>query len=480
MFAAPTLYDAFLHQVECQPDAVALVDRSPDPSTRSFSWRQLGAIVACFATEFRDRLTADPGLPRRIGYASDNSWVDVGIALASMSLGTIEVPIDHRLSEKEISERWDRVGGLWLAQADRRRLSELADDVVNRRAGAKPARARLDVDATSLILWTSGTTGAPRGVMLSQRNLAGNAAAKLAAVPQNRDDVRLTVLPLSHAYARTCDLGTWLLSGCTLALSLGFAGLQRLSPEVRPTLINAVPSLADRMLEADPAGLGLDRLQLLGCGGAAIAEATFRAWQARGVTVIQGYGLTETSPVICSATPDNAAPGLVGELVDGWESEIRQGQLFVRGPHTMLGYWNDPMATRARIDDLGWLSTGDLVEQDARSRQLKILGRADDVIVLGNARKVSPSTIEARVEQVAAVRHALLIYRDGLQLWFDAQQDADDQQVQREIKSVLAVIPECHDCAVYRFAPPLSAAAGELTSKGTIRRTRILDNRFTS
>ena len=150
-------------------------------------------------------------------------------------------------------------------------------------------------------------------------------------------------------------------------------------------------------------------MRLLGCGGAAISESAFEHWQRLGVAVIQGYGLTESSPVICSATPTNAKPGLVGRFVEGWETKIQDQQLLVRGPHVMLGYWDDPVATASRIDRDGWLATGDHVEVDAQSGQLRILGRVDDVIVLASARKIHPATVERAVERVDGVRHAMLI-----------------------------------------------------------------------
>ena len=196
------------------------------------------------------------------------------------------------------------------------------------------------------------------------------------------------------------------------------------------------------------------------------------------MTVIQGYGLTETSPVICSATPDNASPGLVGNLVDGWESEIREGHLFVRGPHTMLGYWEDTKATKEKIDQDGWLATGDLVEHDAVTGQLRILGRVDDVIVRDNGRKILPSVIEKRVEQIERVRHALLVNRQGLQLWFDADEETDNQAIHTEIGQILHSNSDYHGCTVHRFIPSLCEDAGELTVKRTIRRAQILENRF--
>ena len=101
------LIDAFLHQVDRRPDAVALLAESPDQTVESISWQQLSAAVADCARGISQRFSATPSLPRRIGHASDNSSSDVVIALASMSLGAIEVPIDHRLAPEEIRRRWD-------------------------------------------------------------------------------------------------------------------------------------------------------------------------------------------------------------------------------------------------------------------------------------------------------------------------------------------------------------------------------------
>jgi long-chain acyl-CoA synthetase len=293
------------------------------------------------------------------------------------------------------------------------------------------------------------------------------------------DDVRLTALPLCHAYARTCDFGTWLLSGCTLAVGLGFEAWEKLGPVTEPTLANTVPSIARRMFSAAADEIGLGRLRLLGCGGAAMSAAEFRGWRDRGVTVIQGYGLTETSPVICSATPDNATAGLVGDFVGGWEHEIRDGRLFVRGPHVMLGYWNDEPATRDRIDECGWLDTGDLVEIDAATGQLRILGRADDVIVLSDGHKVHPQVIERELEGIPGIRHALIIGDDRhLQAWLDADETFQPGVIEQVVSQALADRPAWErPLSIRCFQPPLSAARGELTQKGAIKRQQILETR---
>ncbi len=439
------------------------------------SWTALAALVDAATGQLASHFELHPSLPRRIGHASDNTLSDIVIALASMSLGAVEFAFDHRLADDEIQRRWKQIGGLWIDPSMRRRFAEMPQAPASDTAEIE--RQHVDPDAPSLVLWTSGTTGVPRGVTLSSRNLCGNAAAKLAAVPQSPEDVRLCVLPLSHAYARTCDFGTWLLSGCVLAISLGYDGLERLAPLVDPTLINVVPSIAYRMLD-DPDLRGLDRLRLLGCGGAALHASAFDRWQQRGVTVIQGYGLTETSPVICSATPDDATPGYVGRFVTGWESKIDDQQLLVRGPHVMLGYWDDRAATANRIDPDGWLATGDHVEVDPRSGQVRILGRVDDVIVMNSARKIHPATVEQAVGHVDGVRHALLVRRNRLELWFDAEETCHPERVAKEIRSILERMDGLRDCEIHAFQPPLSESDGELTHKGAVRRRRIMETRF--
>jgi long-chain acyl-CoA synthetase len=333
----------------------------------------------------------------------------------------------------------------------------------------------------SLILWTSGTTREPKGVMLSRRSLALNAAAKLEAVPQRRDDVRLTVLPLAHAYARTCDFGTWLLSGSRLAVTLGFEGWNRLARHVRPTLVNTVPRMAQRLQSVEAADSGLERLRLLGCGGAPLSSAAFECWRSRGVTVIQGYGLTEAGPVICSATPDSATAGLVGRPVAGWETEIRDGRLFVRGPHTMLGYWNDPHATRAKMHRDGWLDTGDLVEVDSATGQFRILGRADDVIVLDTGRKVHPGEIEQALATVPGVARALVTSGEGgVEAWLDLETGVEiEDRMVRALQTALEPFSSWQQPTRYQaFDPPLSLARGELTVKGTLRRELVLHQRL--
>lgn len=464
MFA--TLTHAFAHQIETRPDAIALIVGFGSES-RCFTWQQLAERVCLQSELLEHHFDSETEVKCCVGYASNNSLNDVLTALACPLISAMEIPVDHRHGV-QAKKQASSIGGIWLNEQD---LTQQRDSLT--KAPLERIQGAMDdipPDAPALLLWTSGTTTVPKAVMLTHRNLIANAQAKIGAVPNTAQDVRLTSLPICHAYARTCDLGTWLISGCTLALGLGFESWQTMAPEIRPTIANVVPSLSMRLLESDPASVGIDRLGLLGCGGAAMSEQNFQAWKDRGVTVIQGYGLTESSPVICSATPENAKPGLVGKFVDGWEYEIRNGRLFVRGPHVMAGYWNDVSATDEKIVD-GWLDTGDVVEIDSSTQQLRILGRADDVIVLTNGRKVHPQSIERQIECLERVRHAMIVGAGrSVEVWLDAD---DSTERKKDIQRLLADRPSWErPTAVHYFDRRLSAESGELTNKGTIRRER--------
>ena len=458
-------------------------DAVPQPLGQ-LSWGQLAGQVQRLARQLQ---TAGFSPGDRLVHASGNSCQGVLVALASLAAGLIEVPLDPLL-DRPAQERLARqVAGRWLPDPD---ADDGGDHAPREASRLLEAHVCHHVDDPALILFTSGTGGKSKAVTLSRRNLASNAAAKLRAVPQSPDDVRLCLLPICHAYARTCDLGTWLLSGCRLAITSGWDGWQRVAPHVRPTLVNTVPSLAMRLLSQWPAAPAaaeevpaeLSRLHLLGCGGAALPAEAFAAFAQRGVVVIQGYGMTETSPVICSASPDNARPQRVGRPVAGWQTRIEaDGRLWVRGEGMMLGYWNDPAETARRIVD-GWLDTGDLVEVDPEDGQYRILGRVDDRITLPNARKVHPGPIEQRVLGLSGVLHALLVPNDRhLELWIDVRPELRQRSDwEQRVGQWLADLPAWQRPRRVRvLARSLAETPGLLTRKGSPVRTAVIAQRET-
>jgi long-chain acyl-CoA synthetase len=259
-----------------------------------------------------------------------------------------------------------------------------------------------------------------------------------------------------------------------LAISSGWDGWQRLAATLRPTLINTVPSIAMRMLDLPPTSPELSRLRLVGCGGAALPAEAFERFRWRGITVIQGYGMTETSPVICSATPENARAGFVGTPVAGWQTRVdAEGRLSVRGEGVMVGYWGDAAGTAQRCSD-GWIDTGDIVEVDPTDGQFRILGRADDRITLSNGRKLYPLPIEQRVMLVPQIRHAILIADDRhTELWIDVQDGIDSwgDRIARELYDLPTwQLPK----RLYVMPRALADMQGMLTAKGTPVRSRVI------
>lgn len=296
----------------------------------------------------------------------------------------------------------DAAGGSVLSwtgflQRGRRVLSRLASEIDRRVAALGSADL-------ATIMYTSGTTGNPKGVMLTHGNLLSNAESVAALSDVLWDDLVLNWLPLSHIYARTCDHYVNLLAGITVCLAeSGETVIQNLA-EVQPTRMSSVPRLYEKVLAAvgtaNPEETGKrlrgifgPRIRWLTSGGAPLPKAISEAFHAAGVLLLQGYGLTESSPVISFNRPASYKLDTVGQAIPGVEVAIGpDGEVLTRGPHVMKGYWKNPAATAEAIRD-GWLHTGDLGEIDADGF-LKITGRKKELLVLSNGKKVVPNYLE--------------------------------------------------------------------------------------
>ncbi|HEY5315546.1 MAG TPA: AMP-binding protein, partial [Pirellulales bacterium] len=231
------------------------------------------------------------------------------------------------------------------------RFGEILHDVDERSAEQAQVDALRSVLADDLatILYTSGTTGDPKGVMLSQRNLASNALSTLEIFGQREGDRRLTWLPFSHIFARTCDLYTWLASGSELALADAPESVVANCRQLLPTLLNGVPYffekvyrfLVEQGMVDKPGALAAlfgGQMRLLVSGGAPLPEHIARFYEQQGLLLVQGYGLTETSPVIATETQRHHKLGTVGRPIPGVEVQVSpDGEILTRGPHVMLG-----------------------------------------------------------------------------------------------------------------------------------------------
>jgi long-chain acyl-CoA synthetase len=283
-------------------------------------------------------------------------------------------------------------------------------------------RAALRADDLAALMYTSGTTGEPKGVMLTHGNILSNVQACLQAEPPAADDVKLCWLPLSHIYARTVDHYERLLAGLVLCLAESVDTLVANIAEIQPTHISCVPRFYEKVValtaHPDPAvraaklrGVFGPRIRFLGCGGAPLPAAIEQALREANLPIYPGYGLTESSPVITFNLSRRNKPFTVGVVLPGVEVKIApDGEILTRGPHVMKGYWKNPVATAEAIRD-GWLHTGDLGSLDADGF-LTITGRKKELLVLSNGKKVIPTHIESLLVADPAIDQAC-VYGEG-------------------------------------------------------------------
>jgi long-chain acyl-CoA synthetase len=316
-----------------------------------------------------------------------------------------------------------------------------------RPAGDHEVRDRA-ADETALIVYTSGTTGKPKGVMITFRNLLYQCNCFEQIVKVNSGDLFLSILPLNHLFEMSIGMLGVLYSGARIcyANTLYPNELVQIMREKKVTRMVTVP-LFLKMLKASiekqirNAGSRRERLfglvfrvakhvpfksvrrllfraihrQLGGnlhefiCGGAALDVEVGEFFQRLGITVIQGYGLTETSPVVSVNTPEHNRLGSVGRVLPGTDIRISaEGEIAVRGPAVMSGYYRRPDLTKEVIDDDGWFHTGDLGAID-RDGFVHITGRSKNLIVLGSGKKVSPEEVESVIANSALIKEVCVL-----------------------------------------------------------------------
>ncbi len=340
-----------------------------------------------------------------------------------------EEPIEGTLSQEEVRAK--------------ARPALLADrDAVRRRA------AEVGPGDLATLIYTSGTTGDPKGVMLTHGNITSNVVAAIKVFDAfGPEDVALSFLPLCHSFERTAGHYLMLRAGVTIAYAESVEKVPENMLEVRPTFMASVPRLYEKMyarvnekVAADPParqrifrwaiGVGREafrhrvegtapslllrlrhvladtlvfskirartggRLRLFVSGGAPLAREIAEFFGAVGLLILEGYGLTETSPVITVNRPQRLKPGTVGVALEGVEVRVGEdGEILTRGPHVMRGYFKKPEATAEVIEKDGWFHTGDIGAIDGDGF-LVITDRKKDILITSGGKNIAPQPIE--------------------------------------------------------------------------------------
>jgi long-chain acyl-CoA synthetase len=421
-----------------RPDHPALVT-----DARSWTYGELHAEVDR-ATAVLQELGVDPG--DRVALVLGTTPSFVVTACAVLRAGAAMVPLLPGLAPDELRHALADSGAVVAVVGPERaaEVSALRDELPALRhlltvgvdaegadrleprleAAGEPRFVERDADQLGALVYTSGTTGRPRGAMLTRGNLAANQDQSLAGrFEVGPDDVVLLVLPLAHIYSLNVGLGACITAGATMVLVERFepaATLDAIERHGVTVLLGAPPMYVAWLEGGHLEGRRLPTVRLAVSGAAPLpVPVLLRFAEATGVIIEEGYGLTEAAPSVTSnSMAPEARPGSVGlplpdvelRLVDddGHDVELGDpGEVWVRGPNVFQGYWNDPEGTAAVLTDDGWLRTGDVGTRD-EDGYLYLVDRKRDLVIV-NGFNVYPREVERvlledeRVAQAAAV-----------------------------------------------------------------------------
>jgi long-chain acyl-CoA synthetase len=473
---ARTLTGLLLERVRRSAERVAYVRYEPGTDRwRGLRWRSVSEAAGRWQAALRRE---DLNSGDRVALQLSNRPEWVYFDMAALGLGLVNVPLYTNDRPENIRHILEDAGVRLLLLESGERLADLAPIAESlkpmvrilvlepgdaERAGTVEftpveqwlgdATAALedrveDPDDLATIVYTSGTTGAPKGVMLSHHNILWDTEASLSSIAAFPQDRFLSFLPLSHALERTGGYYLPMMAGSSVAYARSIPLLGEDLQIIRPTVLIAVPRIFERVhakiqakLESEPKAarklfeMAVDvgwhgfehaqgrrawspdlllaplldrlvgrkirerlggRLRIAMSGGAPIPPDIARVFVGLGIPLAQGYGLTEASPVVTVSPMEDNIPASVGLPLPGLQTRIGpRNELLVKSPGVMSGYWNQPQATSAAIDSEGWLHTGDQVRLDGE--HVFITGRLKEVLVLSNGEKVAPAELEMAI-----------------------------------------------------------------------------------
>lgn len=485
-----TLVELFFDAVERIDHPAALRYRAGENDWREISHRELLDRVRRTVLAMRS-LGIEAG--QRVAILSENrpEWAQVD--WSALCAGVTDIPIydtlppgqiEYILNDAEVRlifvstpGQLDKILGIWPqvpslkravlfdgASADERvmTLSELvelgaAEEAAGRGGDFRERALRVSPDDVATMLYTSGTTGPPKGVLLSHNNIYSNYQACAALFEAGPDDSAVSFLPLSHILERMGDY--WFFAkGVSISYVHDIQLVAQSLLEVRPTIAISTPRLYEKVYDAVRGQTGVKgklvgwaskvandwtaarlsgrspgpvtsiqhaiadrlvfaklrarmggRLRFFISGGAPLALHVAKFFYGAKILIFEGYGLTETSPVVAANTYEDLRLGTVGKPIPGTEITIADdGEILLRGPQIMLGYYNLPEATAEAIDEDGWFHSGDIGEIDSDGF-LRITDRKKDLIVTAGGKNVAPQPVENRVKESAFIDEAVMI-----------------------------------------------------------------------
>ena len=435
---------------------------------------------------------------------SSYEWVVTYLGIAAA--GLVAVPLDKELNTEKLVEQLKQadVDCLVFDECLVKTKDEILSDINIETISMDKILENID-DAIELpkinpnelfeIVFTSGTTGESKGVMLTQANIAANVWQGLQQVNLEHDkDVVLSILPLNHAYELTCTYLCMIFRGVPVCICSGKKYIQREIKEYAPTVMFAVPLVADTLykkielsvknlnkekafnfitkinsmlfhMNIDISGIFLGevknalggRLRELVCGGAKLEEDLISKYNGIGITMIQGYGLTECSPLLSVNLDYYQRANSVGKIVEGCEVKSVDGELWARGISVSKGYYNNERATLDGFED-GWFKTGDLGYVD-KDGFIYITGRKKNLIILDNGENVSAEELESYIYKIDGVAEVLAYGENNgitAEIYLDPEnKNADCDIIKKEIERLNKKLPNYKniDDVIFREKP---------------------------
>ncbi len=530
---------SLLAQHRASPDKI-LCRQYVDDAWHDFSAQDVMNLAARWQRAFRG---AGYEVGDRVALCLKNSVNWVAIDQAALGLGLVVVPLYPDDNPENLAWCLNDSGARLLVLENARQLDVLSRITASlptvaclqedspapaipvsrwlREANTPFSVADLDENALATIVYTSGTSGRPKGVMLSHRNILSNVAASLEVVSLHPGDLLISILPLSHMFERTCGYYVPLGAGVPVAYARSINQLAEDLAVLRPTVMVAVPRVFERFLARIDQALAASRLRrwlfrltvMLGwrgflgragaieralyhllqpavarpvldrlggrmrlavVGGAALESRVARSFIGLGLDMLQGYGLTEASPVVAGNREDDNDPVSVGAPLRGLEIRVGPAhELLVRGPSIMRGYWRNLEATAEVLGADGWLNTGDLA--DIRGGKIYLKGRTKDILVLSNGEKLSPQDAEMAILEDPLFEQVMLTGEGRAYLVLLAvSREGDEKTLLRHANARLKAFPRwVRVRRVIAISEPWTLAEGLLTPTLKVKRAAV-------